>query len=581
MDRGRGRPALAIVAATWLGIVALAGPPPPPPPAPPGVTPSAAATVTPSAAPPSSAPASSAPASSAPASSAPANGASPSAAASATPTPAVPTPVPTEPPILVTPALAQITPGGSAQIQVQQVLGNVNVTVADPALVAASVDQSTLIVTLQGKAVGSTTITISDARGLTRVVPVRVAYLAGDVGPVAAIRITGNPATQLFVKEQAMAAALAGTSARPGAQIIATADDIAFPAPLLSDRIATVSVPITIQGDAYFSVEGTTQVRVENDALPSIRPNSLLVSDFPETLNANGILFTADLQARVAERFLYYHYDPPGQPARRIVLKVQNPSPDPATVQVIDGIGGPASNELEVGHLSTERFLVHLAQNEGKVVTIPGNATLALEAQPLPPGTVVSSLFQLFEVDGAPLHLTLVAQNADDPIDGPIPHSALLVGTKDHARGIYPIPEFYYDFSYDTSGPDLAIPIGVIPLPNLVVGQTLGGDYGVLQSITVRMVNPDPRNARNIAIYAQPRGGRATGTFLIDRVLLQAHQMLPFQMYKLREYTVPPGSFVRSEIVTMPEGGSSYPVRLVVGPDDGSAAPGAPGSAIY
>ena len=148
---------------------------------------------------------------------------------------------------------------------------------------------------------------------------------------------------------------------------------------------------------------------------------------------------------------------------------------------------------------------------------------------------------QLHEIAGAPLHLTLVAQNATDPVDGPIPTSALLVGDKPHARGIYEIPEFFFNYRYDAQGPDLEVPIGQIPLPNLVQGQTLAGDYGVLQSVTIDIVNDDRRNARQIALYANPRGGKATGTFVIDRVLVQAHAMPPFGHFKLRQYTIPPG----------------------------------------
>jgi len=188
---------------------------------------------------------------------------------------------------------------------------------------------------------------------------------------------------------------------------------------------------------------------------------------------------------------------------------------------------------------------------------------------------------QITEIAGAPVHLTLVAQNAGDPTDGPVPTSAPLVGDEPHARGIYPIPEFFFDYSYEAEGPDLEVPIGQIPLPNLVKGQTLSGDYGVLQDVTIRIVNNDRRNARDIAIYANPRGGRATGTFVIDRVLVRAHGMEPFAHYKLRQFTIPPGSFVRTDIVTMPEAGSSYPLRLVVAPDDGSAAPGTGDSPVY
>jgi hypothetical protein len=493
----------------------------------------------------------------------------------------VPAPTPTQPPIIVDPPAANVTLGGTQQLQVSQVLGTVAVTVGDPNIVAASVDQGSRTLRLDGKALGTTVVTVKDDRGQTRDVPVRVAYAAGSVAPSTAIRVTGNPATQLFIREQAAQAAIKAATARAGAAVLATADDVSVSAQLEEDDITTVDVPVTIKGDPYITVSDTTHVRVENFAQPDVRPHSLLVSDFPETLKENGILFATDLTAREAERFLYYHYNPLAQPDRRIVLKVQNTASEPALVQFISGMAGPGPYEMEVGHLSTQRFLVRLAQNEGTVVQIPGESTVTLVDQALPAGSVVSNLLQLHQIDGGPLHLTLLAQNANDPVDGPVSATRLLVGDVPHARGIYPIPEFFFDYRYDAQDPNLEIPIGQIPLPNLVQGRTLAGDYGVLQSITIRIINNDRHNARQIALYANPRGGRATGTFIIDRVLVQAHQLAPFGHYKLRQYTIPPGSFVRTEVVTMPEGGSSYPLRLVVAPDDGSPAPGSPESPVY
>jgi hypothetical protein len=494
---------------------------------------------------------------------------------------ASPTPTPTQPPIIVDPPTAGVTPGGTETIQVMQILGTLVATVADPTIATVAVDQTARTVTVSGKIVGNTTITVRDDRGLTRDIPVRVAELAGTIPSDISIRITGRPATEEFVRDQAFDAALAGAQPKDGAAILAAPESVDVSQPLNVDDITTVDVPMQLKGERYFTVQGTTHVHVENFAQPPIRPQSLLVSDFPETLKENGILFTADLTAKNAERFLYYHYNPGTQPDRRIVLRAENSSSQPALVQFIAGQAGPEANEMEVGHLSTQRFLVHLAQNEGSVVTIPGNTTVSLMTQDLPARSVVSGLLQLHEIEGPPLHLTLVAQYRTDPIAGPVPTSALLDGDTPHARGIYPIPEFYFNYNYDAEGPDLEIPIGQIPLPNLVHGQTLAGDYGVLQSVTIRMVNNDRHNARQLALYASPRGGRATGTFVIDRVLVRAHAMAAFGHYKLRQYTIPPGSFVRTEIVTMPEGGSSYPLRLIVAPDDGSAAPGTSDSPVY
>ncbi len=516
-------------------------------------------------------------------------GQSPGAAASAAPVvppgvpgaPAVPTPVPTQPPITVDPALAGVSPGGTQTLQILSVLGTVTAVVADPTIASATVDQDARTLTIVGKALGSTTVTLADGRGLTRVVPVRIAFPAGDVSANASVRITGSPATQLFVREQAVAAAIAAASTRAGATASLGPAPFAVPATLGVDDVTFIDVPVAIAGDPYFTVVGTTHVRVENFAQPPVAPESLLVSDFPERLHENGMLFTADIDATQARRFLYYHFNPAGEPDRRIVLKVRNTGARPALVQFIVGAAGPGTNEMQIGHLSTERFLVRRAQQEGSVIAVPAGATVTLSQQGLPAKTLVSAIAQIHEIDGPQLHLTLVAQNAADPIDGPVADTALLLGDHPHARGIYSIPEFFFSKSYDTDGPDLEIPIGQIPLPNTVEGQTLAGDYGVLQSVAVRIVNNDAHNARQIALYASPRGGRATGTFIIDRVLVQAHAMPAFGHYKLRQYTIPPGSFIRTEVVTMPEGGSSYPVRLILAPDDGSASPGAPDSLVY
>ncbi len=560
---GVGAFALALIAYSASGARAQPVPPPPPSPSPISTAPAAN-----------------------PAVPAPQTSASPEAPPA--PTPAVsaqpgapPEILPTQPPIFVDPPSGSIALGGSARFRVTEVAGNVSAVVADPTIADVTIDQGTRTLTIFGRKLGSTIVTVGDARGLTRDLPIRVALPAGSVADAANVRITGRPATELFVREQAVQAAVRRAFSRPGADVVVSPDEVVVAHPLGIDRVVTIDVPIRIEGADFIPVAGTTRVRVENFAQPVVRPLSLFVSDFPETLRENGVLYTAELRPHAAQRFLYYHYNPKSQPARRIVLRAENTSPEPALVQFISGSGGPGTNEMEVGHNSTQRFLVRLAQNEGTVVEIPGNSTVTLVDQPLPPGNTVSNLLQLLEIAGAPIHLTLSAQNIEDPIDGPAQRTALLTGDHPHARGIYPIPEFFFDYAYDANGPDLEMPIGQIPLPNLVQGQALSGDYGVLQSITVRMTNYDRRNAKSVALYANPRGGRATGTFIIDGVLVQAHALPPFSHYKLRQYTIPPGGFVRTEIVTMPEGGSSYPLRLIVAPDDGSTPPGAPDSLVY
>lgn len=520
---------------------------------------------------PSPSPSSAQPAPSAPATPVTAPGASPTSPSGiATPTPA---------PISVTPANAEVPVGHNFDITVGSAITPLTATVQDPSIANVTVNQSTQRVTIFGKVPGVTVVTIADWRGLRRDVPVRVAYYAGTVAPHIGLSLTGDPASSDFVREQVAQAVHAAASPRPGAQVIVTSDDVPARGPIEQDDVTSFDVPVLIQGNNLIEVDGSTHVDLQNVAVPRISPDSLMVSDYPERLTENGTLFTADLRSETPSRFLYFHYNPPGQPDRRIVLKADNASREPSIVQFISGRGGPLPNEMAVGHTATKRFLVNVVQNQGRLLTLPPSSSTDIVAQDLPAGNVVCNLLQLRVLSGASVHLTLVAQNADEA-PGAAVGSELLEGSHPHARGIYPIAEFHFSTQWRVNSDYLELPIGQLPLPNHLRGQALSGDYGVLQSFVVNVENP-LSSPQSIAIYENPRGGRATATYLIDGVLVQSHQTPPYSRYKVRQYTVPAHGFVRVTIVTMPEAGSSLPVRLIFAPDDGTVAPGAPGSPIY
>ncbi len=502
---------------------------------------------------------------------------SPSASPAASPTPtATPTPVP----ITANPQNVEVPVGSTQTVQLSGVFGQFTAVVADPTIADVGASQDNETVTVAGKKPGATTITITDQHNTVATVGVRVAFNAGALLTNLHLKVTGDPATAQYVRDVVQRAIVRYTHVLPGAQVVVSSDDVPIHRDIGQDDVRTVDVPILLQGEQYFSVSGTTRVTVENVALPRISPDQLMVSDFPEKLTENGILFTADLRRGVPSRFLYFHYNPPGSPDRRIVLVAENHGTEPATLQFIDGRGGPTANELEVGHTATKTFLVNTLQNQGRLLEVPANRTETITMQDLPAGSIVTNLLQLRLLDGPNVHLTLVAQNATDNPDDALITGKLLTSTVRHARGIYRIPEFHFATQWSVDGPYLELPVGQIPLPNMLAGEALSGDYGVLESFVVNVENP-MSTPQHIAIYENPRGGSATGTYIIDGTLIQSHQVPAFSRYKIRQYVVPARGFVRVTIVTMPEAGSSYPLRLIFAPDDGSVAPGAPGSPIY
>jgi hypothetical protein len=497
----------------------------------------------------------------------------------ATPSPS-PTPSPTPPPIVVDPANPSVEPGRTVSARVNSAAGTITASVADPAIATVVVDQGQRAIFISGLAVGTTVVTVGDSRGLTREVMVRVAYDAGTIADSVPLRVTGDPASVNFLRDAAIAAAEAAATLRPGARSYVAPDAVSVQAPLATDDRTTIDVPVQILGDAYITATGTTQVAVENYALPRVPPSQLLVSDYPERLTADGVLFTATIDRTTSQRFLYYHYNPSTEPPRRILVKATNSAATPAVLHLLAALAGPGSNEMEVGHNATRQFLIRSRRNEGTIVTIPPNATVNIVNHNLPPNAVVNGILQMRELSGEPLNIAVVAQKADAPLDQSADAANLLAGGAPHARGVYPVPEFFSDYTFFTDAPPLEIPIGQLPLPNLRVGEALSGDYGVMQSVRVVIVNTS-KFGQAIALYANPRGGAATGTFIIDDTLVQAHRLTAYSRFKIWQETIAAGTYRTLRVTTMPEGGSSYPLRLVFAPDDGSVAPGAPDSPVY
>ena len=491
--------------------------------------------------------------------------------------PTAPTPTPV--PITLSPNSVVVPFGTNSVVQAFGVYGSFQAHSSDENVAVASISQDSRQVVVMGKGLGTATIVLTDSRGMSASLTVVVELPAGRVAPLASLRVTGAPASALFIAEEAANAAMAAAIPEHGASVTTSAAAITTH-DLDIDGISDVAVPVSIRGEGLYPIDGTTHVRVENFAQPHTHPTALLVSDFPERLHEDGLLYTTTLQPEEPTRLLFYHLNPAGQPHRWIVLQATNHSAQDATVLMICGHGGPNANEMFVGHLATQRFLVREVQNEGVLMNVPAGSTIALLSRSLPPGTVVSDVLQLREVSGSPLELALSAQQSPSVNPALNQDAALLTDHVSHARGRYPIPEFFYEATYDTSEPQLEIPIGQLPLPNLRQGIALAGDYGVLFAINATLTNTSNSPA-DIALYATPRGGRATGTYLIDQALIQTHALPSYSHYKLKQYVVPAHGFVNVSIVTMPEGGSSYPLNLIFAPDDGSVSPGSNGSPVY
>jgi hypothetical protein len=452
--------------------------------------------------------------------------------------------------------------GHQARVRVLSPASGILLLSSSSAVVAQAIFNSIdRTIDLTGLHAGSTTLTVQDQFGQTASLAVSVEPYAGKASASTSVTITGDPASASFVAE--MAAAAAANVAYPvaRAKIDTPPSGVADAHALPADDTTVVHVPLSITGPSLFPYHQTIAVTVVNLAQPHVPPKFVLVSDFPETITEDGTLFYADVNFDAPARLLYYHYAAAGAPLRRVLVKVQNNGVVSSLIQLTAGIGGPDPNILMVGHESTKRFLREEAAGEGEIFEVPPHATINVVDQYLPAQSLVSGLMQVRVVDGDGVRLAVVVQDAADSPVEPI-SDTLLSSAVRHARGVYEVPDFYYDESYTAGDNPTVLNIGKLPLPNLVQGEVLGGDYGVKQSASVTLLNPGNADAQ-VGMWLEPRGGRATGTFLVDGELVEVHATNPGVFALVRSFAVPARGYRRVEVVTMPEGGSSYPVNLL------------------
>lgn len=377
--------------------------------------------------------------------------------------------------------------------------------------------------------------------------------LAAPLAHAVTLRFTGNPVPPDYVREK-IAAALASLYG-PGA----SAAPYAVP-PLVPGDEKKISLAVTSQsGGSAVSVP----VTLTDEAAPRVPGTFLLFSDHPEILTDTGLLFSAGIIKLQPVRLNYYHQNNPGDPvSRAVVIRVSNDNPAPALLHVIEAEAGPSPSIMATGHQATVLFLKRYQAGAGTLITIPANGQIVLSKQVAKGGDLVTGFLQIEELEGHPLQISVTSEAPDAPAvsEGAAP----LTSEDTHAKGAYQIPRLHFFAGYVVGSKQEVIPMGDLPLENLTPGAPLKGTYGMLWEGTLKLVNPFPSEAR-IPVYFQPRGGSATATFLFDGDLKKIGYTAPYATVLLTTYNLPPKSERIIHFLSMPEGGSSYPICLLIG----------------
>ena len=310
-------------------------------------------------------------------------------------------------------------------------------------------------------------------------------------------------------------------------------------------------------GESWKSSSGDRVVNV--DWTP---PRGLVaaLSDHPEKVENRGALFLGGLTPLRPRIFQYYHLGKLRGTSPNLTLVVQNSGSETASIHLQKGIGNTSLDYFSSGHTNNVRWFEAVGQNLGTFVKVEPGQTIEIFRQPMPKEEVVSGTLGLTQTEGPPLNFAFVAR--PDLQEQPSLNN-LLKEDDVHSRGFYPAARQTMSRRYNLGDAPLHLPVGAVRQQTFSGVRELRGDYGVTYQMQLQLSNPTSQPGK-VELVFNPRGGAATGTFVVNGEAVEVTNTAAFEEKVFHTVDLAPKSTETLFLETIPEGASSYPVRIVV-----------------
>ncbi len=462
------------------------------------------------------------------------------------------------------PASVTLHPGAQTPSDIGRARGTLTAASANGLVTVRPGAQSGVRDGSAGSATGTDTLRVADAAGDAVDVPVRVALDAGTFPSRVDVTVTGSPLQWSWLWSQIEAAIARVATVVPGAALTIASPSPSPPALPGPGGSLALDVPVKIAGgDAFYDAFGTAHVTVVNAPVEPVAPPLLFYDDDPERLDANGVVFRANVTRARAARLYYYHVDA-GMP-RRLVVALR--SRTAAVVQSVDPPAGPNLDVLSVGHAVSRGMLDLLPRDEGDVYALAPGVPLALRDVTMAPKEGAAGSIDLNVLSGGPVEVAVLAlapdENVAAAVDGP-----LLPRDGHHRDGVFAIRNFgATSLAYTVGGPGVSTEYGTRAAApsNLDAAATNGtdfGDYGVLQTLLFSLSNPTNAPAP-VYLYERPLGGIVRSSFLVDGVVHEVGCVRDSKArYAIAGFELAPGKRYQLSVRSMTDGGSNYPIEI-------------------
>ena len=353
----------------------------------------------------------------------------------------------------------------------------------------------------------------------------------------------------------------------PGAQLTVLIEKIKLKKSANPDIAVLLTVPVKISKGDEYSFKALLDVSVKHRAVNYPEDNFLIVSNDPEDLPRPGTLIESELKAGESARLLYHHRAMDPKNYQRMLVVAINPTLVPAELLFTPSIAGPDRDEVYIGHIATTRYMQKVIDQEGMILEILPLSSNVLISQRAKYGEIVTALAKLALLSGKSIVIKVIAEDNESAA---ITQSIRIDKTFEHGRLGATFDQTAIDIlkTYNVGSNLKSVRIGDAPyIRDPLSKMALMGNYGIFYRIHLTLKNPTEQ-AATVGLFFAPAGGIARGNLIVNGALRSTGMVDPKNILarreKLAEYFLPANSVREYNIITMPQPGSFYPVKLVL-----------------
>jgi len=463
-----------------------------------------------------------------------------------------------EQPYLCVPVEGKVVPLGEARrLHVRGNLKQGLEAAGAPAIIEARTELAPPCVVLVGVGVGEGQVTIKTGSAQL-VIAIKVMKYAARVRGAALATVTGLAAPPQVLMKAAVQAARLATETEPGASLELGAPELRKRSLGLGGEIGCF-VPVRASGSGYLPKFQRIWVVIRNSSV-TLRPvSTLVVSNDPERLAAMGTWSLTTLYGESPVRLLFHHVNGTGSRAL-LLVELINVSAQEARVQIVEGLGGPASDEIFVGHQAARMFLARENGDVGYIAIIPPSTRYAATAAVMAPGQVISGVAEYRLLDPGPVRLRV--RLAPVEANYSLQPSTLEDTVLPDRRLAVPNPRRVVKVSYRVGGHWAFVSMGK---PAQILSSRNTDIYGVIYQFQIEIENPTDETAR-VRVDIEASGGAARAVVLVDGQQVEVPLLRGYDEATVARFLLQPGAKRTVELKTMPQSGSHYPVRVIVRP---------------